>query len=152
MSPPLFCGIPLVSGAGAGAGFGWGAGAGAGFGWGAGRLGLGAGLGTAAGLLALGAGIGSVAGLLCSGAGAGTAAAGVLCLAAADARFSLFFAGGLLAFLTGAVVVVAGVVVAAGAVVEVELLAEPPQPAIRIASPTPATARLAERPRLIFVG
>ena len=66
MSPPLFCGISLVSGAGAG------------FGWGAGRLGLGAGLGTAAGLLALGAGIGCVAGLLCSGAGVGAAAAGVL--------------------------------------------------------------------------
>jgi hypothetical protein len=78
-------------------------------------------------------------------------------LVAAYARFSLFFAGGLLAFLTGAAVVVAGVVVAgvvaaAGAVVEVELFAEPPQPAIRIASPTPATDRLAERRRLILVG
>jgi hypothetical protein len=147
MSPALFCGISLVSGAGAG--FGWGAGL---LGLGAGLLGLGAGLGTAAGLLASGAGIGSVAGLLRSGAGVGAAAAGALCPVAADAGLSLFFAGGLFAFLTGAAVVVVGVVAAAGAVVEVELLADPPQPAIRIASPTAATARPAERRRMFFVG
>jgi hypothetical protein len=147
MSPPLFCGISLVSGAGAG--FGCGAGR---LGLVAGLLGLGAGPGTAAGLLALGAGIASVAGLLCSGAEAGAGAAGVLCLVFADARFSLFFAGGLLDFLTGAAVVVAGVAAAAGAVVEVELFADPPQPATRIASPAPATARLAERRRVNFVG